>query len=103
MKKSFSIFALATILGALPSLVSAQAPSSLAPPGWDADLKLAELPDKNPDPKVIEIELTAKLASVEVAPGKQVKAWTYNGGLPGPLIKGRVGDRLIVHFKNELP
>ena len=29
-------------------------------------------------------------------------AWTYNGGIPGPLIKTRVGDRLIVHFRNEL-
>jgi FtsP/CotA-like multicopper oxidase with cupredoxin domain len=46
--------------------------------------------------------LTARLADVEVAPGKVVHAWTYDGGLPGPLIKTTVGDRLIVHFKNEL-
>jgi len=75
---------------------------SLAPPGWDAGLKLVEAADRNPDPKVVEINLTARLAEVEVAPGKRVQAWTYDGGLPGPLIKTRVGDRLIVHFKNEL-
>jgi FtsP/CotA-like multicopper oxidase with cupredoxin domain len=67
------------------------------------DIRLTEARDLNPDPKVVEINLTARLASVEVAPGKKVNAWTYDGGLPGPLIRGRVGDRLIVHFKNELP
>jgi FtsP/CotA-like multicopper oxidase with cupredoxin domain len=78
------------------------AAQSFAPSGWDAGLKLKESADLNPDPKIVEINLTAKLADVEVAPGKVVHAWTYDGGLPGPLIKTRVGDRLIVHFKNEL-
>jgi FtsP/CotA-like multicopper oxidase with cupredoxin domain len=32
-----------------------------------------------------------------------VSAWTYDGGLPGPLIRVKVGDRLIVHFSNQLP
>jgi FtsP/CotA-like multicopper oxidase with cupredoxin domain len=83
----------------LPAAVPAQ---SLAPAGWADDLRLTELPDANPDPGVVEVTLTAKLADVEVAPGKRVRAWTYDGGLPGPLIKARVGNRLIVHFKNEL-
>ena len=82
-----------------PVVTTAQ---SLAPSGWDAGLKLAEAADLNPDPKVVEVNLTARLAEVEVAPGKRVNAWTYDGGLPGPLIKIRVGDRLIVHFTNEL-
>jgi FtsP/CotA-like multicopper oxidase with cupredoxin domain len=80
-----------------------QDPRSLAPTGWDADIRLAEAKDLNPDPKIIEVNITAKVASVEVGPGKRVDAWTYDGGLPGPFIRGRVGDRLIVHFKNELP
>jgi FtsP/CotA-like multicopper oxidase with cupredoxin domain len=74
---------------------------SYAPAGWSDDLKLNELADINPDPKVVEVELVAKFADVEVS-GKRVRAWTYNGGLPGPLITTRVGDRLIVRFKNEL-
>src|SRR5688572_2967850 len=75
---------------------------SLAPAGWADGVKLAEAGDTNPDPNIVEITLTARLADVEVAPGKRVKAWTYDGGLPGPLIKTRVGNRLIVHFKNDL-
>lgn len=84
---------------ALAGSASAQ---SYAPAGWADGLKLNQLADANPDPKIVEVELVARLADVEVAPGKRVHAWTYNGGLPGPLIKTRVGDRLIVHFKNEL-
>jgi FtsP/CotA-like multicopper oxidase with cupredoxin domain len=75
---------------------------SFAPTGWADGLKLGEVADRNPDPTIVEIDLVAKLADVEVAPGKVVHAWTYNGGIPGPLVKTRVGDRLIVHFKNEL-
>jgi FtsP/CotA-like multicopper oxidase with cupredoxin domain len=82
----------------VPGLASAQ---SYAPAGWADDFKLNEPVDRNPDPKIVEIDLVAKLADVQVD-GKTVHAWTYNGGLPGPLIKTRVGDRLIVHFTNEL-
>lgn len=75
---------------------------SYAPAGWADGVKLNTLADTNPDPTIVEVTLTAKLAEVEIAPGKRVTAWTYGGGLPGPLIKARAGDRLIVHFKNEL-
>src|SRR5689334_21095121 len=82
----------------VPSLAAAQ---SYAPAGWANDFTLNEPIDRNPDPKIVEVDLIARLADVQVD-GKTVHAWTYNGGLPGPLIKTRVGDRLIVHFKNEL-
>lgn len=81
-----------------PWAASAQ---SLAPAHWDDELRLSVPVDRNPDPAIVEIDLTAKLADVQVD-GKTVRAWTYDGGIPGPLIKTRVGDRLIVHFKNEL-
>src|SRR5205085_7108209 len=85
--------------------LAAQAPArgSYTPDGWDRDIKLALAADQNPDPKVVEVGLTARLAEVELAPGKKVQAWTYNGGIPGPQIRAHVGDRVIVHFTNELP
>ncbi|MEO8678543.1 MAG: multicopper oxidase family protein [Vicinamibacterales bacterium] len=88
------------------ALISVAAPvsaQSFAPSDWDADVRLAAAVDRNPDPHIVEVDLTAKLADVEVAPGKRVTAWTYNGGLPGPLIRATVGDRVIVHFTNTLP
>ncbi len=73
------------------------------PEGWDADLKLEVAKDLNPDPHIVEIDLEAKIAEVEILPGLKTKAWTYNGGVPGPMIVANVGDKLIVHFKNSLP
>lgn len=73
------------------------------PEGWDAGLELRAAVDINPDPRVVEINLQARVARVELAPGHSVDAWTYDGGIPGPLIRVRVGDRLIVHFTNGLP
>ena len=82
---------------------AASSAESLQPSGWDANVRLQEPADRNPDPKVLEIDLTARVAEVEVAPNTRVKAWTYDGLLPGPFIRAKVGDRLVVHFKNELP
>jgi FtsP/CotA-like multicopper oxidase with cupredoxin domain len=81
----------------------ARAADSLQPAGWDRGIALSEAPDLNPDPHVVEINIDARVAAVEIAPGERVDAWTYNGGIPGPLIRVRVGDRLIVHFSNHLP
>src|SRR5687768_893868 len=80
---------------------AARSDSSLAPAGWDAGLTLTQPVDKNPDPAVLEIDLTARVADVTIG-GTTVKAWTYDGLLPGPLIRAKVGDRLIVHFTNQL-
>lgn len=100
-----------TSVGVLVVLVTG-APASSAPSASDraapsaardAGLALTEAVDRNPDPAIVEVDLTARLADVEIAPGKTVRAWTYNGTIPGPLVRARVGDRLIVHFRNELP
>ena len=99
--KHFLAIACVIVLGAVD--VSGRSGASLAPPDWNAEFRLQSPEDLNPDPAIVEINLAAKVASVEVAPGKRVNAWTYDGGLPGPLIRTRVGNRLIVHFKNELP
>jgi FtsP/CotA-like multicopper oxidase with cupredoxin domain len=77
--------------------------SSRQPDGWDRNLRLPEAVDTNPDPHIVEINLDARVAQVEIAPGVRVEAWTYNGTIPGPLIRVHVGDRLIVHFSNHLP
>src|SRR5215208_6465909 len=86
---SLSLTALATLAaaGPLPSLQN---------PGWDAAVALKSAVDTNPDPRVVEINMTARIAPVEISPGQRVEAWTYDGGVPGPLIRAHVGDRLIV-------
>src|SRR5687767_3169235 len=76
---------------------------SLQPAGWNDGLSLTEAEDTNPDPKIVEITLEARVTSLEIIQGVRTDAWTYNGGLPGPLIRARRGDRIIVHFSNKLP
>jgi FtsP/CotA-like multicopper oxidase with cupredoxin domain len=94
------VFLITVVSFATASTSGAQ---SLQLPGWSAGLALAEAVDTNPDPKIVEIALEARVAALEIAPGVRTEAWTYNGGLPGPLIRVRKGDRLIVHFSNALP
>lgn len=50
-----------------------------------------------------QFDLTAKIVDWEVEPGKTVRAWTYNGQVPGPMIKVSDGDRVRIVLKNELP
>jgi plastocyanin len=50
-----------------------------------------------------EWTLTAEITDWEVEPGKVVKAWTYNGTVPGPTLRGEVGDHIRVKIINKLP
>jgi FtsP/CotA-like multicopper oxidase with cupredoxin domain len=50
-----------------------------------------------------QFELTAAITPWEVSPGKFVDAWTYNGMVPGPMIKVDVGDTVRVIFNNDTP
>ena len=50
-----------------------------------------------------QFELTAAVTPWEVSPGKIVDAWTYNGMVPGPMIKVDVGDKVRVILHNETP
>lgn len=60
-------------------------------------------PDLDPAPDVVEVVLEARLASVEIAPGRSIEMWTYEGGVPGPTIEARAGDLVRVRFTNSLP
>jgi FtsP/CotA-like multicopper oxidase with cupredoxin domain len=73
------------------------------PDDWDVGVRLPEPTNLSSDPNVVEIALDARVASVELQPGLLTDAWTYAGTVPGPLIRVRRGQRLIVHFTNNLP
>ena len=90
------------VLGVLTA-TAALAAEHVQPVGWDAGMALTTVADLNADPHVVEVNLVAREADVEIGRGERVHAWTYNGSLPGPVIRARVGDRLIVHFTNNLP
>jgi FtsP/CotA-like multicopper oxidase with cupredoxin domain len=59
------------------------------------------------EPKLVDgikvFEVTAQVVQWEVAPGEFVEAWTYNGTVPGPLLRATEGDKIRIVLKNELP
>ncbi|MBG0816530.1 multicopper oxidase domain-containing protein [Planomonospora sp. ID82291] len=67
-------------------------------PGWrpyDAALKPA------PGGTAHEVEIRVDdRAVLEVAPGVRQRMWTFNGTVPGPVLRGRVGDVFTVTFVN---
>jgi FtsP/CotA-like multicopper oxidase with cupredoxin domain len=60
--------------------------------------------DTNPHPRIFETTIVAKEAQVDLdGNGLLANVYTYNGTVPGPEFRVKVGDTVIVHFKNELP
>ena len=47
-----------------------------------------------------EYTINALDKTIEVAPGIEYPAWTYNGRVPGPTIRCTEGDRVRIHFAN---
>jgi FtsP/CotA-like multicopper oxidase with cupredoxin domain len=61
--------------------------------------------DARPAPgrAVVRVDLETCETDWEFIPGRPVRAWGYNGQVPGPVIEARVGDVLEVHLVNRLP
>ena len=50
-----------------------------------------------------EITLIAQDAELEIAPGKRVKTWTFNGTMPAPPLRFTEGDNVTIQFINKTP
>lgn len=50
-----------------------------------------------------QITLVAEDAEIEIAPGKKVKTWTYNGTVPAPTIRLTEGENVTIKFINKSP
>ena len=67
------------------------------------NIALQELYDNNLEADVVEVNLEARVTEVEYRAGVKTEVYAYNGLIPGPMIRAKVGDTLIVHFTNKLP
>jgi FtsP/CotA-like multicopper oxidase with cupredoxin domain len=52
---------------------------------------------------VIEVTLVAEPARITLVPGHATDVYAYNGTVPGPTLVFKEGDRVVIHFKNNLP
>jgi FtsP/CotA-like multicopper oxidase with cupredoxin domain len=93
---------LVAVLSCTPPASLPDAGPPAQPEGWDDAVNLTEATDLNPDPHVVEVNLEARPDTVNLA-GIPTAMWTYNGAVPGPLIRTRVGDTVVVHFHSALP
>ncbi|MCA9661633.1 MAG: multicopper oxidase family protein [Myxococcales bacterium] len=74
------------------------------PDGWADGVELAALEDLNPDPHILEVNLEAAVVTLPIwSLRPPTEVYAFNGSVPGPLIDLAAGDRLIVHFTNNLP
>ncbi len=51
----------------------------------------------------VEVNIVAAPARISVLPGRLTDVYAYNGSIPGPTLEAREGDRVIIHFRNDLP
>jgi nitrite reductase (NO-forming) len=80
--------------GPMPTNDVAADPNAPAPVTYDPTAP-ALLPGASHD-----IDLVIEEKTMTVAPGFVQAVWTFNGTVPGPVIRVKVGDTIRVHLKN---
>src|SRR4051812_18375780 len=64
-------------------------------------LPLVAAPITRTAPQLVKVDLETKEITALVADGVATKVWTFNGTVPGPMIRVRVGDTVEVTLKNS--
>lgn len=52
-------------------------------------------------PSIVVVRLNSEMKEMELATGSKYHFWTFNGHVPGPFIRLRVGDMLEIHHANS--
>jgi len=81
----------------------AAAPVAALPPAVSIVRNPSDLPGPlgASAPRTIEVELEAVELDGKLASETTYRYWTFNGKVPGPFVRVRVGDTVEVHFKNR--
>jgi nitrite reductase (NO-forming) len=80
--------------GPAPTTDVAADPNAPAPVTYDATAPARLSGD------VHDIDLVITEEEMTVAPGFVQRVWTFNGSVPGPVIRVKVGDTVRIHLKN---
>jgi nitrite reductase (NO-forming) len=83
--------------GSLPSVEARQAENTII------GNNTASINNSNNSNNSKEITLVSEDAEIEIAPGKRVKTWTFNGTVPAPTLRFTEGDNVTIHFINKSP
>lgn len=85
-----------------PSPASSKA-SAASATGTDIVRDPTDLPGPLPsrEPTTVRIDLETKEVVGQLADGTTFPYWTFNGKVPGPFFRVRLGDTVEVHLKND--
>lgn len=72
----------------------------MSDPGPNFKARSAVLPPASRS-KVHRVRLVVSETEQEVAPGIKQQRWTFGGTAPGPVLRGKVGDKFIVTLVND--
>lgn len=101
-KKRFILVALCFLLGLLPSCTKHES----ARPVEDRLLEefVGAYPAiANPTGVIRSFDISAAEAEIPLIDGKPLRVWAYNGQVPGPEVRVRLGETVRVKFTNRLP
>ena len=75
----------------------------MAEPRPDFSARDARLPksDESTKPKTIKKTFTVSEVERDVAVGVKQKLWLFNGTMPGPTLRGKVGDKFVITLVND--
>jgi FtsP/CotA-like multicopper oxidase with cupredoxin domain len=60
-------------------------------------------PNHSRSPGTVHAFLAAAPTRMQLIEGVETEVYAYNGGIPGPTLEVREGDRVVVRFRNDLP
>jgi nitrite reductase (NO-forming) len=72
------------------------ATSTITPAKAPAHPVYSAVPPAAPQGNIVDVHLVAKEGLIAIAPGVAYNAWTFNGTVPGPIIRVRQGQ--TIHF-----
>lgn len=84
---------LVVLLGTVPIAYADSSHKALAPN--------VPQPTDRSSPKTIEVHFTAKEYVGELADGVKYQFWSFDGHVPGPIVRVRVGDTVKFHLSND--
>lgn len=64
--------------------------------------RIPDAQDLDPADDVVEVRFVATTASHDLGRGVVVEGYGYGGASPGPTVRAKVGDEVVVHLDNEL-
>ncbi len=50
---------------------------------------------------MIELNLTTTEVITEIAPGVTMNVWTFDNTIPGPFVRGKIGDTVLLNISND--